>query len=419
MAALYSRVDRGVWNSVDFRSLTRLEPTGQALWLYLLTCPHHTAFPGLFVASFGTIGDDLEWDRSEVKRCFDELIERGMARIDTVTRLVWLPKALARRMDEARSAKNVRGWRSAWENMPRCTLRDEAYAAAAFAIKEGGSVEAVESFGSPSSASSEALPKPSGMGLPSPSEALPKPSGYPFDLGRGSGSGSGKEKEREIARGAAAPSSIAAPPQRFRSESEKQREVDEVMSNLLPHLSAFGASTEDDLRLWLTGILSTLKRPIDVPALPFIPLALADLFDAVGAEPAMIGSRRLKRFRQALEYKLLDDSNDGWRFGRSGGTDGRLAPKAIVRAGASKSQTVADKLAPSKATTESGYRVMPRRRLEESIIPDEPPPTAAVSAVRGTDRPSDRPSAASPLAPPSVAKERGAASAPIGKVAAS
>jgi hypothetical protein len=146
MSALYSRVDRGVWNSLDFRELSR---EARELWLYLLTCPSQNAFPGLFAVSLGTIAEDIDRTRDEVCAALAEIESRGMAKYDSKARVMWLPKAVLRRDDEAKSPNNVKGWGNAIKSIPSCELRSEAFATVRAFLEQLGNSQSTEALGDP------------------------------------------------------------------------------------------------------------------------------------------------------------------------------------------------------------------------------------------------------------------------------
>ena len=60
-----------------------------------------------------------------------------MARFDVQTDVIWLPKATRKRVDELRgNAKNAKGWRTAWDQVPQSTIAREAFWTAVAAIAE-------------------------------------------------------------------------------------------------------------------------------------------------------------------------------------------------------------------------------------------------------------------------------------------
>lgn len=134
MAARYSKVERRIWRDERFRLLSE---RGKLLWLYLLTNDAQDAFPGLFVFRMTTAGDDLGWSPRVVQTELDKILALGMARFDASTSLLWLPKASRKRVDELRgNAKNAKGWRTAWDQVPQCPIAREAFWTAVAAIAE-------------------------------------------------------------------------------------------------------------------------------------------------------------------------------------------------------------------------------------------------------------------------------------------
>ena len=129
----YSKVERRMWGDEKFRALSPAPPNAQTLWVYLLTGPHNTSIPGLFVAGVGSLSDALRWPVDDTRRCLEEITKpsakpsgkaKAMAKCDPTTGLVWLPNAIASNQPE--SPNVVIGWRSVWDLLPECRLRDEA-----------------------------------------------------------------------------------------------------------------------------------------------------------------------------------------------------------------------------------------------------------------------------------------------------
>jgi|GEM_PF-6026773 len=374
MPALYSRVERGVWNSADFRALSKPAPNGRDLWLYLLTCNAQNPFPGLFVVSLGTIGDDLEWDRADVVRIFDELVARKMAVVDFDRRLVWLPKALARRSDEARSSKSARGWRNAWDGLPNCTLRSSAFLCAVAVIRAVGSVEALAAFGDrlPPGAVPQTLDDPAigsnpgaeapsmplrcpidapSMPLPELAEApsmplrcpidAPSPvSRSPFDAGLEK-----DQKRREEAERASAPAAAAfeefpesadepgvtthTPTPKFEGEIAPPRPTAPVELTDDGHLVWAALDAERDLFPgvdddWLAGLakrscdrLVMLAMTHAVTALPFALDALSWVRGRVAEKPRLALAERVRQFEIHFGRKMTDDRSNAFAVARN------------------------------------------------------------------------------------------------------
>jgi hypothetical protein len=120
----YRKIEVRTWSDEGFRSLSPLQPSGQALWFYLLTGPQTGPIPGLYRAGRAAMAEELGWDLDDFADKFQELHERGMAQADWKARLVWLPNALKHNRPE--SPNVVLSWRTELDLLPECPLKREA-----------------------------------------------------------------------------------------------------------------------------------------------------------------------------------------------------------------------------------------------------------------------------------------------------
>jgi hypothetical protein len=144
VACKFSRVERKVWRDELFCSLSGPKPNAQTLFLYLLTCDAQGAFPGLYVLRLSTAAEDLRWPLRGVKSSLAELEATGKVVYDTPTSTIWLPNAPRKRVDEVKfNSKNAKGWRNAWDDVPRSSVAQSAWYAAVGALVEaaGGNTE--------------------------------------------------------------------------------------------------------------------------------------------------------------------------------------------------------------------------------------------------------------------------------------
>jgi len=118
----YRNVHTKMWKSADFLALSPLKPSGQALFLYLLTGTHTTAVPGILVAGPAAIAEELGWKDSDVRKYLAEIVKQGMAVVDSKTRLIYMPAGLAH--NRPANPNIVRSWRDEWAMVPACPLRD-------------------------------------------------------------------------------------------------------------------------------------------------------------------------------------------------------------------------------------------------------------------------------------------------------
>jgi len=148
----YRQIQVQMWGDEKFCALSPLPPSGQALWLYLLTGPQTGIIPGLFRAGRAGMAEELEWSVEQFDERFAELLEKGMAKADFKTRIVWLPNAI--KHNPPANPNIVKSWRKEFDLLPECPLKFEAYEALkAFVFKLG------EGF---AKAFDEAIKKPTG-----------------------------------------------------------------------------------------------------------------------------------------------------------------------------------------------------------------------------------------------------------------
>jgi hypothetical protein len=123
--ARYRKVDVRVWVDEKFRRLTPLQPSGQALWLYLITNPSTTNIPGLYRAGEGAMAEELGWPLEAFREAFAEAFREGLAEADWKARVVWLrggPK-----YNQPESPNVVKSWAMPWDEIPDCRLKATAF----------------------------------------------------------------------------------------------------------------------------------------------------------------------------------------------------------------------------------------------------------------------------------------------------
>lgn len=120
----YRKVGARMWGDEKFRSLSPMPPSGQGLWIYLLTGPFLGQVPGLFKAGRAAMAEDLEWSQEGFDECFQELFQKGLAKADFKAKLVWLPKAIQH--NKPANPNVVKGWKDELGILPECALKTEA-----------------------------------------------------------------------------------------------------------------------------------------------------------------------------------------------------------------------------------------------------------------------------------------------------
>lgn len=129
--ARFRKVEVAVWGDERFQALSPARPNGQTLWLYLLTGPRTTTFPGLVVARDQVMASDLGWELGPFREAFREASGKGMAKADWKAGLVVLRKALIDSTGEPRdtakpeSPNVIRSWAKSWDEVPECSLKAE------------------------------------------------------------------------------------------------------------------------------------------------------------------------------------------------------------------------------------------------------------------------------------------------------
>lgn len=122
--APYRRIELRMWGDEKFCRLSKLIPSGQALWLFLITGPHTRHIPGLFHAGRAAMAEEIGWDLEAFDQAFGEISRQGMAKADWIARVVWLPNGL--KCNPPQSPNVVRSWGKGWDLIPECDLKREA-----------------------------------------------------------------------------------------------------------------------------------------------------------------------------------------------------------------------------------------------------------------------------------------------------
>lgn len=149
--ARYRKIDIRIRSDARFRNLSAPSPNGQSLWFHLLTGPHTGLIPGLAGIGEAAMAEELNWPLEGFREAFREVFREGMAKADWKARLVWVPKAI--RYDPPQSPNVVKSWADAWDELPECALKVEAWQGLK-AFLEGKGEAFLKAF-------LEACPKPS------------------------------------------------------------------------------------------------------------------------------------------------------------------------------------------------------------------------------------------------------------------
>lgn len=207
----YRKVSTRIWADDRFLRLSKSQPSAQTLFLYLITGPHCTNLPGLFVAGEAMLAEALGWELKGFREAFGELFREGstggsgmvheypLAMADWDTRLIFLPRAIRHNAPE--NPNVVKGWKTTWAELPECQLKAFAHDVFASELRQIGAGHAA--------AFEASIERPKGFGK-----------GFGKGLPEGYGNGLGnrmpnqeqeqeQEQEKNLALFASAPSEDA------------------------------------------------------------------------------------------------------------------------------------------------------------------------------------------------------------------
>jgi len=122
---IYRRLTVRMYGDQRFMRLSPQQPSGQGLWVYLLTGPHTGPIPGVFVAGRAALAEALGWDAEAFAKAFREVLGEGLAEFDEKTRMCFIPNAIKHNMPP--NPNVVKSWRSTWLQLPECTLRARVF----------------------------------------------------------------------------------------------------------------------------------------------------------------------------------------------------------------------------------------------------------------------------------------------------
>ena len=101
-----------------------MQPSGQALWFFLLTGPFTGPIPGMFRAGKAAMAEELGWSIEAFEEAFREALTQGMVRADFNAKFVWLPNAIKHNRPE--SPNVIRSWGKEFDLLPECELKTAA-----------------------------------------------------------------------------------------------------------------------------------------------------------------------------------------------------------------------------------------------------------------------------------------------------
>ncbi len=132
----FRKVSIGTWADRKFMSLSKMAPSGQALFMMLLVGPQTTSMPGVQPVGRLAFAEMLDWEPEAFDEAFQEVFQQGLAKADWKTRFVFVPKAIQHNLPQ--SPNVVKSWASTWARIPDCELKVEAWHTIYKALQELG-----------------------------------------------------------------------------------------------------------------------------------------------------------------------------------------------------------------------------------------------------------------------------------------
>ena len=120
----YRKIDVRLWGDAKFNALSKAEPNAQTLWIYLLTGPHTSGFPGLSSTGKAALAERLRWDYVKFEECFQELLDSNLIKYDSDNFIIWIPNSIKYHSPE--SPNVIKYWKKCFEELPESSLKDEA-----------------------------------------------------------------------------------------------------------------------------------------------------------------------------------------------------------------------------------------------------------------------------------------------------
>lgn len=121
----FRKIDVRIWCDQKFLSLTPIKPSGQSLFIYLLTNPSTNVIPGLYRAGAAAMAEELGWPLDEFINYLQEIVTQGLAKIDLNARVIFIPNAI--KYNKPQSPNVITSWASHWDEITECELKTFAY----------------------------------------------------------------------------------------------------------------------------------------------------------------------------------------------------------------------------------------------------------------------------------------------------
>ena len=114
----YRKIESKLWAWPKFRAL---KPSHRLVLLHILTGPHTTLVPGLWVAGLGSLAESANLPAREYSAAVEQLQQQELVRVDWDHSVVWAPLALE--FDPPTSPTQIIGWAPHLAEVQQCELR--------------------------------------------------------------------------------------------------------------------------------------------------------------------------------------------------------------------------------------------------------------------------------------------------------
>jgi hypothetical protein len=121
----YRKVEVKMWGDAKFRELSAQKPSGQSLWIYLLTGPLTSDLPGILVTGKKALISELGWSSNDFESAWEEIERLEMALADWDAKLIYLPNAL--KHNPPANPNIIKRWKNTWDVLPECPLSQLAH----------------------------------------------------------------------------------------------------------------------------------------------------------------------------------------------------------------------------------------------------------------------------------------------------
>jgi hypothetical protein len=160
----YRKIDPRLWDDERFVGLTAVQ---KLFWLYVLTGPHATSLPGLWIVGIGELVDGLRFPERSVREALAVLEGAGMLIHNPRVRLIRVPNAP--KYNRPENARVLKAWFRLWQSIPDCQQKFDHLTSLQSAVSAPASAEDAEDtapLGATWLATFGALTVPRGYTLP-------------------------------------------------------------------------------------------------------------------------------------------------------------------------------------------------------------------------------------------------------------